>query len=108
MKQLKNLKVRLGGLEGQDELLKLLLDDAGEIICNIRNTDIVEDKYLNVQARIAVEMFNKMGAEGQTGHTEHGLSRSYENGDVSESLLRLITPVISTPASSARKVKVIR
>lgn len=105
MRQISRLKTRLGGLEGQDELLKLLLDDAAEIICNIRNSDIVEEQYLGVQIRIAVELYNKMGAEGQTSHSENGLSRTYENSDVSDSLLQMITPVIRTPSSKVRIIQ---
>lgn len=104
MKQLENLKIRLGGVEGQDDLLRLLLDDAGEIICNIRNTSAVEKKYHSIQVRMAVELYNKMGAEGQTSHTENGLSRSYERGDISESILRQIIPVPTTPSSKVRDV----
>jgi hypothetical protein len=47
----------------------------------------------HIQMRIAVELFSKMGAEGQTEHAENGITRKWEAGDVSPSLLRTIVPV---------------
>lgn len=105
MTQLRSLQIRLGNVDDQDDLLKLLLQDAEEMICDIRNSDIVEEKYLSVQVRIAVELYNKMGAEGQVGHTENGLSRTYEKGDVSDSLMSLITPVVRTPYGEVRVIE---
>ena len=37
-------------------------------------------------------MLNKRGAEGQTSHSENGISRSYENADIPESMLKSIIP----------------
>ena len=37
-------------------------------------------------------LLNKRGAEGQTAHSENGISRSYEDGDVPPTLLRDIVP----------------
>ena len=52
----------------------------------------IEERYKDLQIRIAVEMFNKRGAEGETAHSENGISRSYSSAGVSEELLREITP----------------
>ena len=46
-----------------------------------------------VQVEIAAYMLNKRGAEGETAHSENGVSRTYENGDIPASLLRRITPM---------------
>ena len=54
----------------------------------------VPDKYAAVQVEIAAYMLNKRGAEGQTSHSENGVSRSYEDGDIPQSLLRQITPMV--------------
>lgn len=54
---------------------------------------VVEPRYEHIQLRIAVELFSKMGAEGQTAHGENGISRSYESADVSPSLLNKIIPL---------------
>lgn len=103
--QLEKLKTRLGGVEGKDELLTFLLEEASEIICEIRNSNKVENKYLGTQIRIAVELYNKMGAEGQLTHDENGLKRSYERGDVSISLIRKITPMLRGINSEVRVIE---
>jgi hypothetical protein len=38
-------------------------------------------------------MLNKRGAEGEITHTENGVSRQYEDGDIPPSLLRRIVPM---------------
>ena len=52
----------------------------------------VPSRYTYLQCEIAAYMLNKRGAEGQTGHSENGISRSYESADVPESLMSAITP----------------
>lgn len=54
--------------------------------------DKVPDKYAMRQVEIAAYLINKRGAEGQLSHSENGISRSYESGDVPESMLKGITP----------------
>lgn len=56
------------------------------------DVDVVPPKYHALQCEIAAYLYNKQGAEGQLTHSENGVSRSYENGDVPESLMRQITP----------------
>ena len=48
--------------------------------------------YHTVQVEIAAYMLNKRGAEGETSHSENGVSRTYEDGDIPPTLLRRITP----------------
>lgn len=55
--------------------------------------DEVPPKYDMVQIEIAVYMLNKRGAEGEVSHSENGVSRTYEDGDIPSSLLRRITPM---------------
>ena len=52
----------------------------------------VPDKYDTLQCEIAAYLLNKRGAEGQTQHTENGISRQYENADVPSSMLKVVTP----------------
>lgn len=104
MNQLEKLKLLLENPPVSDDLLQLILDNASEIICEIRNTDIVEPRYLGVQVSMAVEIFNKRGAEGQVGHSENGIDRSYETGDISEGILSKITPRATTPFSTVKVV----
>lgn len=87
-----------------DEILQFYLDNARDIICDIRNADGVETQYLNTQIKIAIELYNKQGVEGQTMHTENGISRAYDKSNVSDSLIREITPFVRTPYSTVRSV----
>lgn len=48
--------------------------------------------YEMLQCKIAAYLINKQGADGQTSHSENGISRTYESGGVPESLLGQITP----------------
>ena len=45
-----------------------------------------------IQCEIAAYLLNKRGAEGQTAHSENGISRSYESADIPESMLSEVTP----------------
>ena len=103
--QLENLKTKLENPTESDDVLLLYLRDAGDIICEIRNSNKVEKKYLGTQVDIAVEFYNKIGAEGQVSHTENGIARVYEKSDVSDSLLRRITPMMKTPFSKVRVIE---
>lgn len=53
----------------------------------------VPEQYSLLQVEIAVYLLNKRGAEGETAHSENGISRTYENGDVPSSMLRQIIPM---------------
>lgn len=52
----------------------------------------VPRRYETLQVQIANEIYLHRGAEGEQGHSENGIVRSYENGFVSDSLLNQITP----------------
>ena len=105
MSQLLMLKSLVGSPTDKDDILQYCLDNAGDIICDIRNSDKVEDKYKTAQISIAIEIYNKMGAEGQLSHSENGISRTYEQGDISNSLVRKIIPVATTPFSKVRVIE---
>jgi hypothetical protein len=96
MEQLERLKIRITEKVNDDELVDIL-ESAKAVILSRRFPfsewpDDVEPKYKDLQIRIAVEMFNKRGAEGETAHSENGISRSYASANVSEDLLKEITP----------------
>ena len=84
------------------DLLAYLLDQAGGIVLNRRYPFGVPEEatvpaaYEHIQLQIAVELFSKMGAEGQTVHNENGVYRTYEAADVSPSLLKRIIPLIGS------------
>ena len=96
MTQLERLKIRITE-KVNDKELEDILESAKAVILSRRFPfgewpAEIEDKYKDLQIRIAVEMFNKQGAEGETAHSENGVSRSYASASVSEDLLREITP----------------
>lgn len=104
MAQLDTLKSLLDNPDVSDAVLEFYLSLASEVICDRRNSDIVEPQYLNVQVQMAIEMFSKRGAEGQLSHSENGIGRSYESADISPSLLAKVTPVAKTPFSIKRVI----
>ncbi len=90
------LKAMVGGSD-TDEVLSTYLMLAGrKIIARAYpyEPDVTEvpTKYEYLQLEIAAYLLNKRGAEGQTSHSENGISRSYENADIPNSMLRSITP----------------
>ncbi len=80
-----------------DDVLISYLSIAGRKIINraYPYDDTVNDvpnRYGYLQCDIANYLLNKRGAEGQTAHSENGISRSYEGGDVPESMLSEVVP----------------
>ena len=100
MAQLDDLKILLGKADDtEDGLLSLLLTLAGQKILDRAypfdsTVVIVPDRFLGKQLEIAVFLYSKRGAEGQTAHSENGINRSYESADVPESLMRGVTPYV--------------
>lgn len=95
MTQLERLKIRITENTNDNEL-EDILESAKAVILSRRfpfgePPAEIEDRYKDLQIRIAVEMFSKRGAEGETAHSENGVSRSYASASVSEDLLNEIT-----------------
>ena len=83
--------------EADEATLSTYLSIAGNKVCRKAypfdpSVTTVPDRYAHIQVEIAVYLLNKRGAEGQTAHSENGISRSYEDGDVPPTLLRDIVP----------------
>ena len=55
----------------------------------------VEDKYLDLQFRIARDLYNKIGGEGELRHAENGITREWESSWVSQQLLLEVVPKYS-------------
>lgn len=98
--KLEQLKCLLGisGAE-EDMLLSTLLVLAAQKILDRAypyDPEVAEvpQRYAGKQLEIAVYLYNKRGAEGQTSHDENGIRRTYESADVPESLMRGITPFV--------------
>lgn len=83
--------------DDSDDILLAYLAVAGRKIIDRAypfESDVTEvpRRYELLQCEIAVYLLNKRGAEGETSHSENGISRSYEKADVPESMLSIITP----------------
>ena len=96
--KLKLLKAMVGESD-TEEVLLAYLDIAGGKIINRAYPFGAEEpevpkRYEFLQCEIAAYLLNKRGAEGQTGHSENGISRSYESADVPESMLSAVTPMV--------------
>ena len=91
--QLEALMRRIPDADESD--LENALDDAEDEIFSRRypfcnRPDSLPDKYKGLQLRVAVALYNKRGAEGESAHSEAGVSRTYESVD---DLLRNVTPL---------------
>ncbi len=97
--KLARLAVLISPDTASDDLLLYLLEQSEGIILNRRypfgapEGATLSPFQQQIQLRVAVELFGKMGAEGQTAHDENGIKRTWEAADVSPSLLRQIIPV---------------
>lgn len=99
--------------EPDEGLLKEMLDSAKNVILGRRfpygdwptifvededgnhvEVTVVEPRYQDLQIRIAEDMYNRLGAQGQLSHSENGISRSWGAEWVSEQLLQEITPMV--------------
>lgn len=96
MDNLSRLKLRTG--EVNDAILKDCLISAKSAIMARRYPygnwpDELESRYMDLQFRCALDLYNRIGAEGQTGHNENSINRTWESSWISESLLREVTPI---------------
>lgn len=95
MTQQEKLKIYLP--EAEDAEIENLLDTAKNAIMARRYPlddfpEELEARFLDLQIRICVDLFSKLGTEGETSHSENGVSRVYSNAWISEELLSEITP----------------
>jgi hypothetical protein len=98
---LENLKLLLGKEDdNENPLLTLFLTKASKVVAKRRYPFGYEDaqyqillsQYDDVILDVAVYLYNKQGAEGETSHSENGVGRSYESAGVPESYLDGIVP----------------
>lgn len=99
MTQLETLKLWLPEYADKDALLQSALDRAEQVIFECRfpfgadPVQILEPQYMGLQIEMAIELISKIGAEGETAHSENGVSRTYENAGISDSLKRRVVPM---------------
>ena len=94
--KLSMLKTMTG--ETDEAMLSVYLSIAASKVCRRAypyddTVTTVPPRYDFNQVEIAAYLVNKRGAEGETAHSENGISRSYEDGDVPPTLLREIVPL---------------
>lgn len=58
------------------------------------DNEFVPEKYEYKVLEIAQYLYLRRGSEGETSHSENGVSRSYENADIPQSMLSEITPMV--------------
>lgn len=100
MTVLERLMLRTG--ETDDQLLSDIIESAKSAILTRRFPyhelpEEVPAQYADLQFRIAMDLYNKIGAEGQTGHSENGVSRTFESSWISQQLLQEVTPLVGVP-----------
>ena len=90
------LKAIVGNNDSDEMLSTYLTLAGGKILAKAYpyNSEVSEvpTQYHYLQIEIAAYMLNKRGAEGQTSHSENGISRTYENADVPSSMLKSVVP----------------
>ena len=96
MDAFERLKKRTG--ESDEDLLRDILESARSAILARRYPfqdwpETLEPRYEDLQLRCALDLYAKIGAEGQTSHSENGISRTWESSWISEELLREVTPL---------------
>ena len=97
------LQTICGDSEADSAMLSIYLDLAADIVVHRAYPyltsyvlAVVPDRYATVQVQIANELYLHRGAEGEKDHSENGVKRTYENGYVSDSLLKKIVPFTRT------------
>lgn len=85
--------------DNEDELLKSIIDRAeSKILQRLypyqAHKNEIPKRYEYKVIDISIYMYNKRGAEGQTSHSENGISRGYESADVPESMVADIVPFV--------------
>lgn len=76
--------------ESDDDIVFAYLYLTGQKILRMTCSDDVTEvpeKYDGLLIDATVYFLNKRGAEGQTAHSENGIGRSYETGDIPASML---------------------
>lgn len=85
--------------EDEDSLLKAYLELAESKILNklypYGYTDDAElpERYNQTKLNIAMYLYSKRGAEGETSNTENGITRQWGGADVPDSYLKEVIPM---------------
>lgn len=96
--KLNMVKALISDVNVSDEQINTYLNVAAQRVlatvypCGTSKVE-VPSRYETLQCELAVRMIARRGGEGETGHTENGISRSYVNADDSDLLSRIV-PVV--------------
>jgi hypothetical protein len=97
------LRALLGNTNDSDETLDVYIGMAKNAI--LRHAYPYEDiagvefpaRYDDLAVQIAQSMYLRIGAEGESAHSENGVSRQFLTDGIPKSLLAQITPNVGTP-----------
>ena len=87
-----------------EEVLNGVLEDAEALVLNqmypfgYPDGTVVPARYERIQVQLAAELYSKRGAEGQTSHSENGISRTW--AETSPLLSRVMPHVGSVTANA--------
>lgn len=86
--------------ETDDAVISAFLSAAGEAIYHyvdpfqtVEKQEVLE-QYGFVQVKAAAYYLNKRGWDFESSHSENGIGRSYEAGDLPDSILKELTPKV--------------
>jgi hypothetical protein len=98
------LAVALAPDTDTDEVLDGVLADAEALVLNrmypfgYPDGTLVPLRYERIQIQLAAELYSKRGAEGQTGHSENGITRSWPE---QSALLKRVIPHVGSVTGNA-------
>lgn len=95
-------KLMISGSD-QDALLDLLIDQTKDVItkeyfgyAKIPNDWTFPEEFTYIGLEVATHLYNKIGVEGQTEHTEQGIKRIYSEGGIPRHLFDQLPRKVKT------------
>ena len=98
------LAIRIAPDMDSDDVLDSMLSSAGSLILNrmypfgYADGIQIPTRYEDIQIQLAVELYTQRGAEGQTGHSENGINRSWPEKN---RRLSMVVPMCGSVMSNA-------
>ena len=90
MKRIDSLRVLLPPDDKSSDIkLGMLLDNAENMLLDYIGRDTLPERLADMQIRLALEMYNRLGNEGETKRTENDISVSFSDLITDDMKLRL-------------------
>ena len=90
MKRIDSLRVLLPPDDRSSDIkLGMLLDNAENMLLDYIGRDTLPERLADMQIRLALEMYNRLGNEGETKRTENDISVSFSDLITDDMKLRL-------------------